>query len=235
MESTAKAAPRTHDAWLFGASGDASGFPLPSLFGDLFPLPFVWVQYAVAGEFYAQAARDYVVRYGQERDNLGWVGSAFAWHGGRMADGRPAAPDENAYSCVRTSSVELLHFGGALETLTPPQEAMDALLAHLPNGRQVVLPGFGRTARFLAEPPSSRLPGSIPRIGACAGQPGSSWRSVAPSSAAGVDSTPRMMRSPCSPRSPRRPRPRTSRTSASIPHGLEAPDGGRGAAAGAGG
>jgi pimeloyl-ACP methyl ester carboxylesterase len=160
MESTSEqaplSAPLTLDAWLSAAEGDASGFWLLSLFGDLFPIPFVWGQYAAAAGLDAQAARAYFSSGGPEREtNLGYAGTAFAWGGGRMADGWPAAPDGDAYGRVRTSNVETLLIGGALDTSTPPQVATRELLAYLPNGHQVVLPGLGHTASFFAEQPKA--------------------------------------------------------------------------------
>ena len=76
-----------------------------------------------------------------------------------MADAWPAAPDEGEYSRVRTSNVETLVIGGELDFSTPPQVATKELLPYLPNGHEVVLPGFGHTPSFLAEQPeaSSRL------------------------------------------------------------------------------
>jgi pimeloyl-ACP methyl ester carboxylesterase len=148
-------APETLDAWLSAAEGDASGFWLQSLAGDLLPMPFVWGQYAAGAMGDAQAARDYFSTGGQERNGLAWVGSAFPWGGGRLADDWPAAADVDAYSRVRTSSVETLLIGGALDTATPPQVATKELLPYLPNGHQVVLPGIGHIASFFAEQPAA--------------------------------------------------------------------------------
>jgi hypothetical protein len=153
MESTSEAAPLsapiTLDSWLSAAEGDASGFWLQSLFADLFPMPFVWGQYAAAARPDAQAARDYFSSGGQERgSNLGRAATAFAWGGGRMTDAWPAAPDEGEYSRVRTSEVETLLIGGALDFSTPPQVATKELLPYLPNGHEVVLPGFGHSTSF---------------------------------------------------------------------------------------
>ncbi|HEU5318677.1 MAG TPA: alpha/beta hydrolase, partial [Chloroflexota bacterium] len=159
MESTpAEAplnAPATLDSWLSAAEGDASGFWLQSLFARFFPIPFVWGQYASAARLDSGTARDHFSMGGPDRTSLAWVGSAFAWGGGRLADAWPAAPDEDAYRRVRTSQVETLLIGGALDTSTPPQVAATELLPHLPNGRQVVLPGLGHTASFFAEQPEA--------------------------------------------------------------------------------
>ena len=72
-----------------------------------------------------------------------------------MTDGWPASPTDEAYRQVRTSDVATLLIGGALDTSTPPQNATRELLQYLPNGHQVVLPGFGHTATFFAEQPES--------------------------------------------------------------------------------
>jgi pimeloyl-ACP methyl ester carboxylesterase len=155
MESTSAeplSAPTTLDSWLAAAAGDASGFWLVSLAGDAMPIPFVWGQYAAAGSIDAPAARDYFSTYGQERGtNLGYAASAFAWGGGRMTDGWPAAAEVDEYTRVRPSNVETLLIGGALDTSTPPQGATNELLPYLPNGHQVVLPGFGHTISFWSE------------------------------------------------------------------------------------
>src|SRR4029453_6970065 len=57
------------------------------------PLPFVWGQYAAAAMLDAQAARDYFSAAEEDCSNFGWVSSAFAWGGGRLADGWPAVLD----------------------------------------------------------------------------------------------------------------------------------------------
>lgn len=72
-----------------------------------------------------------------------------------MADAWPTAPDEAAYSRARTSEVETLLIGGALDTSTPPQVATKELLPYLPDGHQVVLPNVGHSASFFAEQPEA--------------------------------------------------------------------------------
>jgi hypothetical protein len=72
-----------------------------------------------------------------------------------LADAWPAAPDENTYRQVRTSSVETLLIGGELDTATPPQVAAKELLPSLPNGHQVVLPNVGHIASFFGEQPEA--------------------------------------------------------------------------------
>ena len=76
---------------------------------------------------------------------------------GGLMHGWPAKPADGEYSRVRTSRVETLLVGGALDFATPPQIARRELLPHLPNGHQVVLPGVGHTTSFWAhEPKASR-------------------------------------------------------------------------------
>jgi pimeloyl-ACP methyl ester carboxylesterase len=165
MESTSEAAPLsgpiTLDSWLSGADGDASGFWFQSLLADLaFPQAFVWGEYAAVARSDAQAASDYFSSGRRERDsNLGYAATAFGWAGGRLADAWPATPGEDEYSRVRTSNVDTLLIGGALDFATPPQVATEELLPFLPNGHQLVLPGLGHTTSFWTEQPdaSSRL------------------------------------------------------------------------------
>jgi pimeloyl-ACP methyl ester carboxylesterase len=159
-ESTSKAgllsAPATFDAWLAAADGDPSGFWLQSLIGTVvLPRSFVWGEYADAGTLDAQAARDYFSSGIQDRTSIGYAGSAVSWGGGRLADAWPAAPDENTYRRVRTSSVETLLIGGELDSATPPQVATKELLPYLPNGHQVVLPNVGHIASFFGEQPEA--------------------------------------------------------------------------------
>jgi pimeloyl-ACP methyl ester carboxylesterase len=151
-EATAFAAPVILDGWLSAADGDASGLWLASVLGDvMFPKSFVWGQYAGFGRPDVQAARQYFSSAGQRRtSNLGYAATAFIWGGGRLADAWPAAPDEGEYSTVRTSEVETLVIGGALDFSTPPQVATKELLPYLPNGHEVVLPGLGHTGSFFA-------------------------------------------------------------------------------------
>ena len=153
METTSEMAPLNGptaiDSWLSVAEGDASGFWLQSLVAKLAPMPFVWGQYASAARPDARAAADYFADVEQKGGSgLGYAGTAFAWGGGRLADAWPAAPDENAYSRMRTSKVQTLLIGGALDFSTPTQNARKELLPYLPNGHQVVLPGFGHSGSF---------------------------------------------------------------------------------------
>jgi hypothetical protein len=56
---------------------------------------------------------------------------------------------------VRTSDVETLLIGGELDPMTPPQVATTQLLPYLPNGHQVVLPGFGHQGTVFHEQPEA--------------------------------------------------------------------------------
>ena len=160
IDTTAAASPTpagtTVDAWLAAAEGDASGLWLTSALGDLlFPEMFIWGQYAGAGMLDAQAARDYFADGTGDVENLGRSVTAFTWGGGELADAWPAAPDEGEYRRMRTSQVETLLVGGELDPMTPPQVATKQLLPYLPNGHQVVLPGFGHTLSVLMEQPEA--------------------------------------------------------------------------------
>jgi hypothetical protein len=95
-----------------------------------------------------QAGRGYFSGGQQHGWNLGRAATSFFWGGGRLAGAFPAAPGQNVYSRVRTSKVPTLLISGALDFATPPQTAANQLLPSLPNGHQVVLPGFGHTATF---------------------------------------------------------------------------------------
>jgi TAP-like protein len=149
-------APMTLDAWLSAAEGDASGFWSTSVLGDLlFPELFVRGQYAAAPMLDAQAARDYFARGQGDLSNLARAATAFTWGGGVLADSWPAAPEEGTYGRVRTSEVETLLIGGELDPMTPPQVATTQLLPYLPNGHQVVLPGFGHQLTVFKEQPEA--------------------------------------------------------------------------------
>jgi len=156
-EAAPISAPMILDSWLSAAEGDASGFWFASVLGDLlFPKLFVWGEYAAVGRADAQAVRDYFSSGAQKRgSNLGEAATATFWGGGRLADAWPAAPGEGQYSRMRTSNVETLLIGGALDFSTPPQVATKELLPYLPNGHEVVLPGLGHTGSFFAEQPEA--------------------------------------------------------------------------------
>lgn len=158
MESTSSAgplaAPLTIEAWLSAADGDASALWLQSAFPRFIPLPFVWGQYYAAGSVDFEAARAYFAS-AQPHSSFAYAGTAFAWAGGRAMDVWPAARDTEQYRTPRRSEVETLLIGGALDTSTPPQQATNELLPFLPNGHQVVLPGFGHTLSVWMEQPEA--------------------------------------------------------------------------------
>jgi pimeloyl-ACP methyl ester carboxylesterase len=160
MESTSEAAPisapMTLSTWLSAAHGDASGFWLQSLLADFaFPTSFVWGQMAAAARPDARVAKRYFSS-GTHRDSiLGNAGTKFIWGGGTLADAWPANANENQYDRVRTSKVETLLIGGALDFATPPQIATKELLPYLPNGHQVVLTGIGHSTSFWTQQPKA--------------------------------------------------------------------------------
>jgi pimeloyl-ACP methyl ester carboxylesterase len=147
-ENTPLSSPMAIDTWLAASDGDASGFWFTSLFaGAFFPGEFVWGEYAATARIDAQAGREYFSGEGSKAD-LAFAATAFGWGEGRVVDAWPSTPDDDAYSEVRTSSVETLLIGGELDLATPPQWATRDLLPHLPNGQQVLLPGFGHSDSF---------------------------------------------------------------------------------------
>jgi pimeloyl-ACP methyl ester carboxylesterase len=158
VESTSEAAPisapMTLSSWISAADGDASGFWLQSLLADLaFPESFVWGEMAAMGQADDGAAQRYFSS-GEHHP-----GSDFIWGGGELAAAWPDSPNDGEYDRVRTSNVETLLIGGALDFATPPQVATKELLPYLPNGHQVVLAGIGHSGSFWTEQPnaSSRL------------------------------------------------------------------------------
>jgi pimeloyl-ACP methyl ester carboxylesterase len=155
-EAAPISAPMTLDSWLSAEDGDASGFWFQSLLADLaFPESFVWGQMAAAARLDAQAATDSFSSESLKADsNLGDAATSFIWGDGRLADSWPAAPYEGEYSTVRTSNVETLLINGELDLATPPQGA-EELPPQLPNGREVVLPGFGHSTTFWTEQPEA--------------------------------------------------------------------------------
>jgi hypothetical protein len=159
FETTSGAAasgPVIIDSWLSAGEGDASGMWFASLFADLVgPKSFVWGEYAAIGVQDAQVADAYYAAGGDHGSILGNPGTDYVWGGGRLAEAWPASPDDAEYSSVRPSEVETLLIGGELDVSTPPQVATKELLPHLPNGQEVVLPGFGHTATFWADQPQA--------------------------------------------------------------------------------
>ena len=139
-------APMTLSSWMSAADGDASGFWFQSLLADIaLPQAFVWGEMAAMGQADDGPARRYFSS-GEHHP-----GSDFVWGGGELVSGWPSFPGEQAYDRVRTSDVETLLIGGELDFPTPPQVATKELLPYLPNGRQVVLPGFGHSTTFWSE------------------------------------------------------------------------------------
>ena len=82
-------------------------------------------------------------------------GTDFIWAKGGLAGAWPRNPGDSRYSRVRTSNVETLLIGGTLDFATPLDGATKELLPHLPNGRQVVLPGFGHATDFWTYQPKA--------------------------------------------------------------------------------
>jgi pimeloyl-ACP methyl ester carboxylesterase len=149
-------APMMIDAWLSAGEGDASGLWVASLLGDLLmPELFVRGEYASAAILDAESAREYFADGPGDLSDLARAASALAWGGGSLADAWPASPDEESYRQVRTSQVETLLVGGELDVAIPPQIATRELLPYLPNGQEVVLPGFGHTASFFRDQPEA--------------------------------------------------------------------------------
>lgn len=135
---------RVIDAWLSAAEGDPSDLWFTSvLSAQLFPELLVKGQHAFAAMLDAHAAREYFTDGPGDLSNLGVATTATGWGGGQLVDAWPATPDGNEYRRVRTSDVETLLIGGALDVSTPPQIATNELLPYLPNGHEVVLAGFG--------------------------------------------------------------------------------------------
>jgi pimeloyl-ACP methyl ester carboxylesterase len=158
FETTTKAAPMNApmvlDSWLSAADGDPAGLWFASLAADLyFPEMFVWGQWAAIGVQDAPVGEAYFAAGGDRGSILGNPMAYFAWAGGRTSHAWPEHPEDAQYREVRTSNVETLVVSGELDVTTPPQVAAEELLPHLPNGHQVVLPGFGHTASFWNDQP----------------------------------------------------------------------------------
>jgi pimeloyl-ACP methyl ester carboxylesterase len=147
----------TLSSWLSAADDDASGFWFQSFLGDFaFPVLGVWGDYAAVAMADAQAAKAYFSSGKQgDTSNLGYSATAFVWGGGQLADAWPAEPGDDEYTAVQASNVETLLIGGELDFATPPQAATEELLPSLPNGHQVVLPGFGHSTSFWTEQPKA--------------------------------------------------------------------------------
>jgi pimeloyl-ACP methyl ester carboxylesterase len=143
------AAPWTIDTLLAADEGDGSGAWLLSLMAQaIFPRAQVWGDVAAVGRADAVHARRFFATHADRGSAIGSPGTDFLMAGGRVYDSWPASPDENQYTRVRDSNVETLLIGGRLDFATPPQNATRALLPHLPNGHEVVLPDIGHTDDF---------------------------------------------------------------------------------------
>ena len=155
-ESAPLSAPLTLDAWLSAANGDASGFWFQSLMaGMAFPTAQVWGDTAAVARADAVAAERHFAAARGRGSVLGDPGTRFLWAGGRLARAWPAAPGEGRYSRMRDSRVPTLLVSGELDGATPPGVAAREVLPHLPNGRHVVLPGFGHTVDFWGRQPDA--------------------------------------------------------------------------------
>jgi hypothetical protein len=160
METTSEAAPisspMTIDSWLSAAKGDASGFWFMSLMADIaFPESFVWGELAATGIQDAPTAEAYYSAGGDRGSILGNPDTDFIWAKGALAGAWPRNPVDSQYSRVRTSNVDTLLIGGTLDFATPLDGATKELLPHLPNGHQVVLPGFGHATDFWTYQPKA--------------------------------------------------------------------------------
>jgi pimeloyl-ACP methyl ester carboxylesterase len=144
-------APMTIDTLLSADNGDGSGAWFLSLMAQLaFPRAQVWGEVAATGRADAASARRFFATHADRGSVIGSPGTGLIWAGGRLVDAWPASPDDDEYTHVRDSSVQTLLIGGRLDFATPPQNATRELLPHLPNGRQVVLPGLGHSDDFWA-------------------------------------------------------------------------------------
>jgi RND superfamily putative drug exporter len=164
MESTQENAPlsspMTLGSWLSADQGDASGLWLQSLMADMFfPKSFVWGEFAATGLEDAAFMDAHYAAGGDRGSILGNAGTDLITAGGELTRAWPTDPGVRRYDRVRTSNVETLLVGGELDLATPPQVATKELLPHLPNGRQVVLPGFAHSLDFWTYQPeaSTRL------------------------------------------------------------------------------
>jgi RND superfamily putative drug exporter len=161
MESSPEAAPlsgpMTIDAWLSAANGDASGLWFEAFLAR-FALPesFVWGELAAVARADAGVSERYYSSHADRgRSIIGNPAADFIMGRGGLMRAWPANATEDEYDHVRTSRVETLLVGGALDFTTPPQIARRELLPHLPNGHQVVLPGLGHTTSFWAYEPKA--------------------------------------------------------------------------------
>jgi uncharacterized membrane protein YdfJ with MMPL/SSD domain/pimeloyl-ACP methyl ester carboxylesterase len=149
------AGPWTIDTLLAAGQGDGSGAWLLSLMAQLlFPRIQVWGDVAAVSKTDAVHARRFFATQA-DRGVIGTPGTDLIWSGGRVLDAWPANPDENQYTRVQNSNVATLLVGGKLDFATPPQWATRDLLAHLPNGHEVLLDNLGHTDDFWAYEPAA--------------------------------------------------------------------------------
>lgn len=152
----AASAPMMIDTWLAAAEGDTSGLWFNSVLIDVvFADLFIAGQRAAAVSIDYPAARQYFADGPGDLSNLGRAATVSAWAAGRLVDVWPAAAEAESYQQMRTSAVETLVVNGALDVATPPQRASRELLPYLPNGQEVVLPGFGHTGSFFNQQPDA--------------------------------------------------------------------------------
>ena len=144
MESTSKAspfaAPVILDAWRSAANGDASGFWLSSLIGELmFPKMQVWGEYAAIGSADDQAARDYFASGRHER------GSAIGdprerlrlgrRHAGRCVAGQPRRRAVQPHADVERRDPPDRRHAGRLDAARERDQGDPPLPAERPPGR----------------------------------------------------------------------------------------------------
>ncbi len=98
----------------------------------------------------ARVAQSYYSAGGDRGSILGNPATELIWGGGGLIDAWPNSHGDDQYRRVRTTNVETLLVGGTVDFATPLQGATKELLPHLPNGHQVVLPGFGHAPDFWA-------------------------------------------------------------------------------------
>ena len=151
----------TIDSWLAAAEGDASGFWFQSLLADLaFPKSFVWGELrrrrgdsgrrarrrtsTTAPE--ATRARSSAttrprVRLGRRRDS--------------PTRGRPTPDERRLQPRCRRRTSRRCSSAGSSTSRRRRRSATKELLPHLPNGHQVVLPGFGHSNDFWTDQPEA--------------------------------------------------------------------------------
>jgi pimeloyl-ACP methyl ester carboxylesterase len=152
-EETSAAAPEngpmTLDSWISAAHGDPSGMWLLSMLSGLIvPRSFTWGEAASIAMADAHTAQQVFASATGRGQIIGNPQNEFIWGDGGLLHAWPANPGENQYTTVPNSNVPTLLIGGTLDFQTPPQNAAQELLPHLPNGHQVILPGLGHAKDF---------------------------------------------------------------------------------------